>query len=287
MAAQVRGSEDASVTKSLGRDFLAGIVSQQSGRQSTDVTRTASRHSFASGERVIWKNHLVSCSPAGFSRRKFPAFANQRNVGALAAAMPAESVTGLDSIEEFLDADGQCKGAAFLEAPLVGSGPCVPPAVEKSPVEDSCGGGSGLVLNALDSGSGALNETWGQGGAWSDENKHRASASGSIANTNGGVFGALLSTAVENGVNPAQGASAKRPFCKQCQKPEVVCICATMPKAKVPNKTKLLVLQHYKERKHPLVSSGFIANLSPSHHEVGRHFDESLLNKQGQWRYCR
>lgn len=53
---------------------------------------------------------------------------------------------------------------------------------------------------------------------------------------------------------PGQDTPQKRPYCKQCLKAAVVCICASVPKVRVPNRTKLVVLQHYKETKHPLVS---------------------------------
>jgi hypothetical protein len=54
---------------------------------------------------------------------------------------------------------------------------------------------------------------------------------------------------------PGQDTLQKRPYCKQCLKAAVVCICASVPKVRVPNRTKLVVLQHYKETKHPLVST--------------------------------
>lgn len=45
-------------------------------------------------------------------------------------------------------------------------------------------------------------------------------------------------------------APAPRPHCYRCDKPEIACLCARVPR--VPNRTPILIVQHKRESRHPL-----------------------------------
>jgi DTW domain-containing protein YfiP len=49
---------------------------------------------------------------------------------------------------------------------------------------------------------------------------------------------------------------APRPFCYRCHRPERLCLCLTIPR--VDHATSVLVIQHYRERRHPIGTARFV-----------------------------
>ncbi|MEH3024216.1 MAG: DTW domain-containing protein [Pseudomonas oryzihabitans] len=67
-----------------------------------------------------------------------------------------------------------------------------------------------------------------------------------------------------------------RPACARCQRPLSLCLCALIPH--LPSRTRVLLLQHPSERRHPLNTARLAAlGLANAQLEIGEHFPELPL----------